>query len=214
MTSASPPTHNLDYGTSVAVEPCRDLVFKWDPRAVSHCAQVDCLASVRAAGNTQALGFMVTLPKWGKGYQECKQQQQDLDLPVQESDLLLPQGWQHGRQLAEDCPWWAPRLRQRECPCSESLGALPWNLRNTHALCTKLAGATWAGTTVSWTHSTTPCLLQHRRNPSLQTVWSLGNISCIWSTDICITSINQWFSNNVSLRSGQRYPLVDMMSNE
>lgn len=55
-------------------------------------AQVDCLASVRAAGNTQALGFMVTLPKWGKGYQDCEQQQQDLDLPVQESDLLLPQG--------------------------------------------------------------------------------------------------------------------------
>ena len=55
-------------------------------------AQVACLASVRAAGNTQALGFMAALPKQGKCYQECEQQQQDLDLPIQESDPLLPQG--------------------------------------------------------------------------------------------------------------------------
>ena len=62
------------------------------PKGSQSLAQVACPASVRAAGNTQALGFMATLPRWGKGYQECEQQQQDLDLPAQESDLLLPQG--------------------------------------------------------------------------------------------------------------------------
>jgi hypothetical protein len=91
MTSASPPTQLRLWdicGCGALQRPC----FQIRPKGSQSLAQVDCLASVRAAGNTQALGFMVTLPKWGKGYQDCEQQQQDLDLPVQESDLLLPQG--------------------------------------------------------------------------------------------------------------------------